>query len=70
MEADKVQQSYVYSERELAKYRNCPELLFVGGHTSGFVNCSYCASVFRSFRRVQNEEALPEKRREAAEEEE
>ena len=53
----------MYSERELAKYRNCPELLFVGGHTSGFVNCSYCASVFRSFRRVQNEEALPEKRR-------
>lgn len=58
----------MYSEGELAKYRNCPELLFVGGHTSGFVNCPYCASVFRSFRRMQNEETLPEKQREAAEE--
>lgn len=66
------QPAYVFSEKELAMYRNCPELLFVGGHTSGFVNCSYCANVFRTYRRLQNEltPQQPQEAEEAKEEEE
>lgn len=46
----------VFTEKELARYAGCPELLFSGGHTSGFTNCAYCATVYRSYRRLQNEQ--------------
>lgn len=46
----------VFTEKELARYAGCPELLFSGGHTSGFRNCAYCAAVYRTYRRLQNDE--------------
>jgi hypothetical protein len=74
MESSTVQTGIVFTEKELALYAACPELQFNGGHTSGFPNCPYCANVYRTYRRLQNEHTPqappPEDREDEPEQEE
>lgn len=42
-----------YSEPELAEYRACPQISFMGSHIAGLSNCIFCAEVFRRYRRKQ-----------------
>jgi hypothetical protein len=42
-------QSSQYSEKELAEYRGCPEVMFTGSHVAGLRGCIYCAEIYRRY---------------------